>query len=52
MKFGDQENRQNANCEITKRSKRTVDVCHDDDDVDTDAVAFNRWIQGGSGPEV
>lgn len=52
MQLGDKENRQDSDSEITKRGKCTVNVCHDDDDVDTDAVAFNLGIHGGSGPEI
>jgi hypothetical protein len=52
VQLGDKDNGQNANGEITKCGKCTIDVCNDDDNVDADAVAFNLGIQGGSGPEV
>jgi hypothetical protein len=52
VQLGDEENWQDSNGEIAKRGKCTVDICHDDNDVDTDAVTFDRGVQGGSGPEV
>jgi hypothetical protein len=52
VQLGDKENRQNSNGEITECGECTVDVCHDDNDVDADAVALNLGVHGSSRPEV
>jgi hypothetical protein len=51
MQLADHENRQNANCEITQRRKRTIHVRHGDDDLDVDALALYGGVQRGLRPE-
>jgi hypothetical protein len=43
---------QDTDCEITQRRKGTVDVGHDDNDIDANAVSGDTGVHGNPGPEV
>ena len=52
VQFGDEEDGQKADGEITQCGESTVDVGHDDDDVDIDAGTLDARVLSGPGPKV
>lgn len=52
MKFADEEDGQNADGKITQRSKCTVNVGHDDNDLHIHAFAYDSRVVGQFGPEI
>ena len=47
-----EEDGQNAHGEITYRRKRTVHIGHGNDDLNIHAMAGDRRVESGSGPEI
>lgn len=52
MKILHEKDGQNAHSKVAQCCKGTINVCHGDDDVYTDAMALDGGILGGARPEI